>query len=195
MRHLRPEDYRVMPWKNGGGVTTEIAIFPEESGISGASFIWRISIAEVAVDGPFSRFSGFERHIMTIAGSGMTLEAGEHGTIDLSEPFKPRQFSGDWDVYGRLIGGAVRDFNLMVARDAAQGSLAVENLSQKTTLRNPGAALLIYILEGDGIVEGRIVAEGDTLILDQGEAIAMSPGGENIRLAIASIAIGQASAG
>ena len=20
MRHLRPEDYRVMPWKNGGGV-------------------------------------------------------------------------------------------------------------------------------------------------------------------------------
>jgi len=191
MRHLRPEDYRVMPWKNGGGATTEIAIHPQGSGISGASFIWRVSIAEVAVDGPFSRFPGYERHIMTIAGKGMSLDAGDHGTIDLSEPFKPRQFSGDWEVYGRLIDGAVRDFNLMVARNAAQGSLTVESLSRKTTLRSPEAALLIYILEGDGIVEGRIVAEGDTLILDRGESIAMSPGGESIRLAIASIAVNQ----
>ena len=59
--------------------TTEIAIYPEGAGLSGAGFIWRVSIAEVAVDGPFSRFPGYDRHIMTIAGNGMMLEAEGHG--------------------------------------------------------------------------------------------------------------------
>ncbi len=131
MRHLRPEDYRVMPWKNGGGVTTEIAIYPADAGISSSGFIWRVSIAEVAIDGPFSRFPGYDRHIMTIAGKGMQLEADGHGTIDLSAIFVPREFSGDWDVDGQLIDGPVRDFNLMVAREKAKGSLCVERLAER----------------------------------------------------------------
>src|SRR5262245_25655774 len=120
MRHLRPRDYRIMPWRNGGGSTTEVAISPGEAELSANAFAWRVSIADVSADGPFSRFPGCDRHIMLIAGQGMVLEAGEHGLIDLSQPFAPVSFSGDWDVHGYLASGPVRDFNLMVAQSFAR---------------------------------------------------------------------------
>lgn len=187
MRHLRPENYRVMPWKNGGGVTTEIAIYPEGSGLSGAGFTWRVSIAEVAVDGPFSRFPGYDRHIMTIAGKGMRLETEGHGTIDLSMPFMPRAFSGDWDVDGQLIDGPVRDFNLMVAREHAKGTLVVEALSSRRRYAAEGGAMLLHILEGDGTAEARVIAEGDTLILTAAERVAIMPASDELRLAVVRV--------
>ena len=58
MKILRHEDYKVMPWKNGGGITTEIWVSPEGSGLAGVPFDWRVSIADVATDGPFSKFAG-----------------------------------------------------------------------------------------------------------------------------------------
>jgi len=187
MRHLRPEDYRVMPWKNGGGVTTEIAIYPEDAGPSGAGFTWRVSIAEVTVDGPFSRFPDYDRHIMTIAGKGMMLEAEGHGAIDLSQRFVPREFSGDWDVDGKLIDGPVRDFNLMVARERAKGGLTVETLSDRRRHAAEDDTLLLHVLEGDGIAEARVIAEGDTLVLSAGESISVTPSSAELRLAVVRI--------
>src|SRR3954453_19828990 len=102
MHHLRMSDYRVMPWKNGGGSTTELAIFPNDSTVSGDRFLWRVSIADVIVDGPFSRFAGYDRHIMMIEGSGMFLDVEGGAGIDLSEPLRPARISGDWNVSGRL---------------------------------------------------------------------------------------------
>ena len=187
MRHLRPEDYRVMPWKNGGGVTTEIAIYPEGTGISGAGFTWRVSIADVAVDGPFSRFPGYDRHIMTIAGNGMKLEAAGCGAIDLSWWFVPQEFSGDWDVEGRLIDGPVRDFNLMVARERAEGTLVVEKLVERARYVAGGDTLLLHVLEGDGTAEARVIAEGDTLLLSAGESVAVTPSSDELRLALVRV--------
>jgi environmental stress-induced protein Ves len=51
---LRLSDYKRMPWKNDGGVTLEIAVLPSAS--SAGDFDWRISMATVAADGPFSVF-------------------------------------------------------------------------------------------------------------------------------------------
>ncbi|MBM7325185.1 HutD family protein, partial [Agrobacterium sp. S2] len=48
-----------MPWKNGGGVTTEIIVHPAKASM--ADFDWRISMANVAQDGPFSIFPGVDR--------------------------------------------------------------------------------------------------------------------------------------
>ena len=178
-----------MPWKNGGGVTTEIAIYPEGTGLSGAGFIWRVSIAEVAVDGPFSRFPGYDRHITTIAGNGMRLEAADHGSIDLSQLFVPREFSGDWDVDGKLIDGPVRDFNLMVARERAKGALSAERLSGRMRYAAGGDTLLLHVLEGDGMAEARVIAEGDTLILSAGESVSVTPASDDMRVAVVRVAV------
>jgi environmental stress-induced protein Ves len=187
MRHLRPENYRVMPWKNGGGSTTEIAIYPETSDISSAGFIWRVSIAEVAADGPFSRFAGVDRQIMTIAGNGMMLKAGRHGTIDLSRRFMPQAFSGDWNIEGHLIDGPVRDFNLMVGRAQAIGSLAVDLATSRKRFAADGNTLLLHVLEGDATAEARVIAEGDTLILTGQETATVTPASDVLRLAVVRV--------
>ena len=64
MRILRAPDYRVMPWKNGGGTTTEVAVSPEGAGLD--HFDWRISMARVEQDGPFSTFPGIDRTLQQV---------------------------------------------------------------------------------------------------------------------------------
>lgn len=187
MRHLRADDYRIMPWKNGGGSTTELAIFPESTGLSGAPFMWRVSIADVVADGPFSRFPDYDRHIMVIEGAGMFLDADVHGTIDLTEPFVPASFSGDWGIEGTLVQGPVRDFNLMVARSFGKSALTTEMLVERRLITGNSDVRIAYVLDGEGLANGHVVAAGDTITVDRGEVLEISPLGEGLRLAVCRI--------
>lgn len=155
MRRLTTSDYRRMPWKNGGGTTTELVVEPLPDA---ARFLYRASIADVAADGPFSRFEGYDRHIVLLEGAGMTLACGAHGDITLAR-HAPRTFSGDWPVNGRLTAGPVRDFNLMVDRAHATSSLEVRSLSGELVVGASGTAI-VHVLEG--VLEGAAV--GDTLV-------------------------------
>ena len=142
MRLLRPTDYRVMPWRNGGGTTTELIVDP------GDRFRFRASIADVRESGPFSRFDGYDRHIVIVEGKGMTLACGPHGDIAL-EPFVPRLFSGDWDVHGTLHAGPVRDFNWIVDR-SLRSSLEVRVLDSRTTIHVPSGSTCVVHVFGTG---------------------------------------------
>jgi len=119
---LSPTDYRRMPWKNGGGHTTEIAVHPAGSGF--ASFAWRVSVADVLQDGLFSPFAGVDRTLVLLAGAGMRL-TGDGEPQELRTPFEPVGFSGDRSLTCNLLAGPVRDFNLMVRRGAARGDIVV----------------------------------------------------------------------
>jgi len=142
MRVIRPSEYRAMPWKNGGGVTTEIYASPP----SGA-FDWRVSIATVNTDGPFSAFTGYERHIMPLSGEGMVLDIEGRGKFTLA-PLRPFSFSGDAKVHGSLLQGAVLDFNLMVRRDFGQGTLRVVESRAGDKLGSEKSSCLAYVLQG-----------------------------------------------
>src|SRR5262245_55036032 len=109
---LTPAQYRTMSWKNGQGITHEIAREPA----AGDALLWRLSIAEVAADGEFSLFPGIDRTITLIDGAGMELDFDEAPVERIDRPFTPFDFSGDWRCRCRLIKGAIRDFNLMVDR-------------------------------------------------------------------------------
>lgn len=74
VRILRAAGRAAAVWKNGGGVTREIAVFPEGAGMD--DFVWRASLAEVAADGPFSAFPGIDRTITLAEGAGMDLTVG-----------------------------------------------------------------------------------------------------------------------
>lgn len=119
---LSPIDYRRMPWKNGGGQTTEIAAHPP--GVGFASFAWRVSMADVLQDGPFSPFPGVDRTLVLLAGEGMRL-TGDGEAIELRTKFEPVSFSGDALLNCSLVAGPVRDFNLMVRRGTALGTVVV----------------------------------------------------------------------
>ena len=66
MRLLPAADRVPVPWKNGGGVTREVAAFPDGAGFD--DFLWRISMAEVRADGPFSVFPGVDRVLAVLEG-------------------------------------------------------------------------------------------------------------------------------
>ena len=192
MKILRHEDYKVMPWKNGGGVTTEIWISPPGSGLSGAPFDWRVSIADVASDGPFSKFPGYDRHIMLLDGQGMRLETENDGVIELAL-YRPAAFSGDWAVTGKLTDGPVRDFNLMVSRHKGGGSLNCQRLTAPLPLTGDGSVRLIHAIEGELSLGGHILGEGETAILAEMEDGVLSPLEATALIALCVVYQGQGS--
>lgn len=100
-------DTAPMPWKNGGGVTRELLAWPDAGG-------WqvRVSVAEVAKDGPFSRYEGVQRWFAVLHGAGVRLviDGQAHELTPASEPLA---FGGEAPVQCSLLGGATEDFNLM----------------------------------------------------------------------------------
>ena len=101
------------PWKNGAGATREIAFGGEDA----LRFDWRISMAEVARDAPFSAFPGVDRCIVLLHGAGMRL-CSDDGAIDhaLTEPLVPFHFSGDVSLAATLVDKASSDVNVMTRR-------------------------------------------------------------------------------
>jgi environmental stress-induced protein Ves len=161
--HLTHRDYRRVPWRNGGGTTTELLAEPGPGG----RFLWRLSIAEVASSGPFSDFSGYERHILLLSGNGVVLRFPEAPARRLDRRLEPFVFDGGWRAECELIDGPVRDLNLMVARGTAVGRLRVLRTPTGGRAEIPlEGTVLVHLLEG--VLEtGSIRLEpGDTLRAD-----------------------------
>lgn len=98
-----------VPWKNGRGVTSEIAVDP--AGASLTTMRWRLSAAPVTEPGPFSLFPGYERLLTLLEGKGLHLTSGELG-IELN-PGMVHRFSGADSVIASLAAGPVKDLGLI----------------------------------------------------------------------------------
>lgn len=142
-RLLAPADYRKMPWKNGGGVTWQIATAPP--GASLDAFEWRVSIARIDRDGPFSAFPGIDRTLVLLSGKGMNLTAGGNAT-DVRVPYHPVRFAGEAEIECALVDGPTRDFNLMVRRGA--GACDVHVVRDERATMPPASAFVCYSAAG-----------------------------------------------
>lgn len=111
---LHAANYRRMIWKNGGGETAEIAVFPEGAGLD--DFGWRVSMATVASDGPFSAFADVDRTLSVLEGDGIALAIEGRGGVRLTTASPPYGFGADAATSGRLIGGTIVDLNVMTRR-------------------------------------------------------------------------------
>ena len=125
MRILRFSELELVPWKNGGGLTREIAALRENSAI-----VWRLSMADVASDGPFSSFPGLTRILTVLEGNGINLQI-EDQTMEALVG-KPVTFKGDLAVNSRLIKGPIRDFNVIF--DAEKCCATVTKIGGPTQL-------------------------------------------------------------
>lgn len=114
LRIVRAADRRAMPWKNRGGTTFEVAAVPAGAGLDRID--WRISMALVETDGPFSIFPGIDRTLAVLAGDGISLSIAGSPPVALSRTSAPHSFAADAPTEGRLTGGAITDLNVMTRR-------------------------------------------------------------------------------
>ncbi len=120
MQLIRFDSLQASPWKNGGGVTREIA-----AEWQGKNLRWRLSIADVAVDGPFSNFAGLQRILTVVKGRGMELISPDQ-TLH-ADYAVPVHFDGGWHIHSRLKQGPIRDFNVIYDPGAYNAQVLVLN--------------------------------------------------------------------
>ncbi|WP_250514820.1 HutD family protein [Caballeronia sp. INDeC2] len=156
------------PWKNGGGVTREIAAGP--LGASLDAFAWRLSMADVASDGAFSRFAGVDRVLVLLDGAGMRLEQADGRVHTLDAPLAIARFAGETPIHATLINGPTRDFNVMVRRGRARATVDVRRASCSPDARHD----LTFIFCVRGRIDIKAAGDtrhtletGDTLRLDR----------------------------
>jgi uncharacterized protein len=183
---IRGADLLAVPWKNGGGVTREIAAYPY--GAEFDTFVWRVSLADVAQPGPFSAFAGIDRTLVLLSGAGMRLDEAQGRTHALEHPYDIARFAGETAIDARLVDGATRDFNLMVRRGVATGDIAVWRGGD--TYAVTADTVLLFCATGpvDVTIAGTdkpvALATNDTLRIDDAQALRCALSGAGAVLAI-----------
>ena len=163
IRYINPSHYKSMKWKNGLGSTLELAREDHGRGFTDGAFLWRISIADVDEDGPFSIFPNIDRHLMLLDGNGISLDGGDAGIGVLYTPMQVYGFPGDIDLEGRLSSGPIRNLNLMFDRRFMKGELSgfYADAPQRVMLKSD--IHFIHLVEGSAPVTIDVNGELRTL--------------------------------
>ena len=138
MEIIRYAELKAHPWRNGGGVTRELASRPAaapaqggsaQDGPAAAGWDWRVSIAEVSKAGDFSAFPGMDRVLTVLEGELLLLsvDGAEHPL----EKYRPFRFSGDAAASGALPTGDIRDLNVITRQGLFKGYTSIIELSKK----------------------------------------------------------------
>jgi uncharacterized protein len=172
MRILRSADHKRMLWKNGKGETVEIAVSPP--GASVDNFDWRISMATVAEDGPFSIFDSVDRTLSVLSGEGITLSVAGHAPTTLRRETPPYGFPADRETSATLVSGPITDLNVMTRRGAF--THAVERMVIEDLTLQPSSRMRIVLTLSDVTVvqENILLQPWDGLFLGSGDTARLS---------------------
>ena len=190
MARLLPNaDHRRMPWKNGGGETVEVIVHPEGASLS--DFGWRVSMATVASDGPFSVFPGIDRTLAVLTGDGMALTIEGLGERLLTPASAPLPFAADAPTTARLTGGPITDLNVMTRRGVFRHSLAHHVAKGATALAATSGQRLLLALDPLGVMtpDGLMGLQPlDALVFDGAETAEVVPAGDSAAFYLVEIA-------
>ena len=160
-------EYRRERWKNGAGWTREILRWPTAS----EDWDWRLSMAEVDKDGPFSTFPGVDRELVLLAGEGMRLVFEDGEVAELQPPHDRVRFAGERAVRSELVSGPTQDFNLMWKRDRIEAQLLHRPLvGPMLFFAEAGVRWAVHVLAGRAAFKDRQppvqLEQGDTALID-----------------------------
>jgi environmental stress-induced protein Ves len=150
---IRLQDTPVSPWKNGGGTTQSLVCWPSPS-----DWVFRMSVARIDSDGPFSEFKGVDRWFAVLSGEGVVLQFPER-RVEVGALDKAVQFSGDVPCQCSLINGPTVDFNLMV--HGVSANMARIDRSPYVAKFKAQTTLAIFVVEAGGRV--RMGSQNDEL--------------------------------
>jgi len=154
-------------WKNGAGWTREIHAEPAAAG---DRWIWRLSVAEIEQDAPFSTFPGIDRELVLLEGNGLRLRFDDGEAQTLLPPHDRLRFPGERALVGELVDGPTRDFNLMWCRDVVDAQLWHRPLvGSMAVFVSPGDTWAVHVIAGTARFQGDdalpALAAGDTALL------------------------------
>lgn len=152
----------VVPWANGLGTTAVVARHPDSD-----DWAWRLSIADVTADGPFSSLPGVDRWIAVASGAGMVLavDGADTALTASSEAFA---FDGGATITCQLVDGPIHDLNLMLRRGRATGSLDVVTTESPVPLDGVTACV---VLGGTVTIDGTALVARDAVLDPTGPAV------------------------
>ena len=166
--HLPAHEYRRERWRNERGWTREIHRHPEGA----ADWQWRVSIAEIDQDAPFSPFPGCDRELVLLAGEGMHLQFddGERERVPMMPPHDRLRFAGERALHAELVNGPTHDFNLIWRRDVLEATLLHRPLvGAMVFFAEPGVTWLVHLIQGQAHVKDLArplhLAQGDSLLM------------------------------
>jgi environmental stress-induced protein Ves len=149
----------VVPWANGQGTTSVVARRPDDE-----QWVWRLSLADVTVDGPFSALPGIARSIAVASGAGMELMVDDAPPVRLTTASAPFEFDGGAAVTCHLIDGPIFDVNLMVRRGHATGTMIVHELHGGEQLQLTPDTTACVVLAGSIGVDVDVLGRFDAII-------------------------------
>ena len=174
--YLPSSDYAEMPWRNGAGTTHEIAI-DDSSGESKAPFLWRLSMADLAGDGPFSEIADVDRILVLLEGEDVLLTIAGAAPEPLAE-HEAIAFPGDVTTSLTMAPGSGRDLNLMWDRTRVQGMVDILNIGDTLQIEEHIAFAIALgtsaTIEVDG--DEHVLGEQDALQLDDATTFAVLDG-------------------
>jgi uncharacterized protein len=170
MEIIRFADLKAEPWRNGGGVTRQIAsrpapASPVQDGAGDGGWDWRVSIADVTKAGEFSPFPGMERVLTVIEGELLLLSVD--GAEHLMEKYRPFRFPGGAATLSKLPTGDVRNLNVITRAGAFKGFTSIIELSKKRA-QPVFEGQLGVLLQGQATVG---VGDGDPTDLGRYDAV------------------------
>lgn len=151
----RLQDIALTPWRNGFGTTRELVAFPVRD-----QWHWRLSITDIAQDGPFSCFDGVERWFAVLEGEGLRLAIDGVAHL-LTRESPPLAFDASAQTLCEIVSGPTRDFNLMV-RQGRPSMARVRGEVDKAV--SSGSAIALW----SGTATARATFEGYTVELEPG---------------------------
>jgi environmental stress-induced protein Ves len=138
-----------VPWKNGGGTTTEIAIEPPDAGAD--DFAWRISLATISEDGQFSIYPGVDRTLALVDGHGATLDIDGIHQVVVSEDEPIVSFRGESLVRATVHRGPTTDFNVMTRRARCHHQFGKRRIEGDAAFAAHGDIAILFLAEGDSL--------------------------------------------
>lgn len=180
----REENYSASRW--AGGITTELAIFPQKASYEEQAFIWRLSTASAEQEeSVFTALPDYDRVLLVLEGEVVLAHEGQR--VARLKEMEQDRFDGNCSTKSF---GVCRHYNLMVRKGSA-GYLDVLELTEESAV--PGreeaeglskSCQAFYCASGYGVVtfagNSCMVKEGEQLVIrhDAAEPVSVSVMGE-----------------
>jgi uncharacterized protein len=136
-------------WKNGGGSTTQVAVAPPDAGFD--DFEWRVSLATIASDGPFSPFPDVDRTLVLVEGHGVTLDVDGEEQIVVNSDAPVFAFHGEAEIKARLHHGPVTDFNVMTRREGCYHEIGRRRVDGLSRFAARADVTILFLAQGDSL--------------------------------------------